>query len=43
MKPQANPIELIRQIRKCNRSEISQGELRRRMKMCAAEDVSIPT
>ena len=41
MKPFANPIDLIRQLRKRKRGEISYGELGRRMKMRRAEDVSI--
>ena len=41
MKPQANPLDLIRQLRKCKRGEISYGELGRRMKMRADKDVSM--
>jgi 2-polyprenyl-6-hydroxyphenyl methylase/3-demethylubiquinone-9 3-methyltransferase len=41
MRPSANPIDLICQMRKCKRGEISYGELGRRMKMRVADDVSI--
>jgi 2-polyprenyl-6-hydroxyphenyl methylase/3-demethylubiquinone-9 3-methyltransferase len=41
MKPQGNPIGLIRQLRKRKRGEISYGELGRRMKMRAASDLSM--
>jgi 2-polyprenyl-6-hydroxyphenyl methylase/3-demethylubiquinone-9 3-methyltransferase len=41
MKPEANPIDLIRQMRKRNRGLISYGELGRRMKLRASADLSI--
>jgi hypothetical protein len=41
MKPEANPIDLIRQMRKRKRGEISYGELGRRLKMRASADLSI--
>ena len=41
MKPEANPIDLIRQMRKRKRGEISYGELGRRMKMRASADLAI--
>lgn len=41
MKPQANPIDLIRQMRKRKRGQSSYGELGRRMKMRASADLSI--
>jgi 2-polyprenyl-6-hydroxyphenyl methylase / 3-demethylubiquinone-9 3-methyltransferase len=41
MKPQASPIDLIRQMRKRKRGQISYGELGRRMQMRAAADLSI--
>jgi len=41
MKPQANPIDLIRQMRKRKRGQISYGELGRRMKMRVSADLSI--
>ena len=39
--PRANPLELVRQMRKRKRGEISQGELGRRMKMEASRDLSM--
>jgi 2-polyprenyl-6-hydroxyphenyl methylase/3-demethylubiquinone-9 3-methyltransferase len=41
MKPQANPIDLICQMRRRKRGQISYGELGRRMKMGAAADLSM--
>jgi 2-polyprenyl-6-hydroxyphenyl methylase/3-demethylubiquinone-9 3-methyltransferase len=41
MQPAANPIDAVRNIRKCKRGEISYGELGRRMKMRLAADLSI--
>jgi 2-polyprenyl-6-hydroxyphenyl methylase / 3-demethylubiquinone-9 3-methyltransferase len=41
MKPQANPIDLICQMRRCKCGKISYGELGRRMKMRAAADLSM--
>ena len=41
MRPGANPIELIRQMRKRKRGLISYGELGRRMKMRVTDDLSI--
>lgn len=41
IKPQANPIDLICQMRRCKSGQISYGELGRRMKMRAAADLSI--
>jgi 2-polyprenyl-6-hydroxyphenyl methylase/3-demethylubiquinone-9 3-methyltransferase len=41
MRPQANPIDLIRQMRKCKHGEITYGELGRRMQMQATEDLSM--
>ena len=41
MQPAANPIDLIRQMRKRKRGEISYGELGRRMKMRVTRDISI--
>jgi 2-polyprenyl-6-hydroxyphenyl methylase/3-demethylubiquinone-9 3-methyltransferase len=41
MRPAANPIDLIRHMRKRKRGEISYGELGRRMKMRVTGDLSI--
>ena len=41
MKPEANPIDLIRQMRKRKRGLISYGELGRRMQMRGVADLSI--
>jgi hypothetical protein len=41
MKPQANAIDLIRQMRKRKRGQISYGELGRRIKMQVSADLSI--
>jgi len=41
MRPEANPIDLLRQMRKRKRGEISYGELGRRIKMGVTRDVSI--
>ena len=41
MKPQANPIDLICQMRRRKLSKISYGELGRRMKMEATADLSM--
>jgi 2-polyprenyl-6-hydroxyphenyl methylase/3-demethylubiquinone-9 3-methyltransferase len=41
MSPRANPIELIRQMRKRKRGQISHGELGRRMRMGVSRDLSM--
>jgi hypothetical protein len=41
MRPGANPINLIRNMRKRKRGDISYGELGRRMKMRVTGDLSI--
>jgi 2-polyprenyl-6-hydroxyphenyl methylase/3-demethylubiquinone-9 3-methyltransferase len=41
LKPQSNPIDLIRQMRRRKRGEISYGELGRRMAMRKNDDVSM--
>jgi hypothetical protein len=41
IEPAASLIDLLRQMRKRKRGEISHGELGRRMKMAVSEDLSM--